>query len=268
MDGGVIIQKVAVMSLSGGMDSTGLLLNLLTDGYSVQAISFDYGQKHKIEIEKAQKNISYLSKKGYFVEHNIIDLSTIGTLLESSLTDNSKEVPEGHYEEEQMKSTVVPNRNSIFSSIIYACALSKAIRLDSDVKIALGVHSGDHAIYPDCRPEFYFAIANAFSIGNWESEKVSFYLPYLEYDKSYILVDALTSAKKLNLDFDYIFSNTITSYNPDSEGRSSGKSGADVERILAFHSIGRKDPIEYVKDWEEVLNDALKIEKKYIEGQQ
>ena len=199
MDGGVIIQKVAVMSLSGGMDSTGLLLNLLTDGYSVQAISFDYGQKHKIEIEKAQKNISYLSKKGYFVEHNIIDLTTMGKLLESSLTDNSKEVPEGHYEEEQMKSTVVPNRNSIFSSIIYACALSKAIRLDSDVKIALGVHSGDHAIYPDCRPEFYFAIANAFSIGNWESEKVSFYLPYLEFDKSYILEDALTSAKKLNL---------------------------------------------------------------------
>ena len=223
-------------------------------------------------------NESYqLSKSSntYFSKSSLDILSTtsstyrsISSLLYGSLTDIRKEIPEGHYEEEQMKSTVVPNRNAIFSSIVYASALSSAKKFDSNVIIALGVHSGDHAIYPDCRPEFYDSLGYAFSIGNWDSEKVSFYLPYLKFDKSYILKQSVKSCEKLGLDFDKIFSNTLTSYNPDSLGRSSGKSGADVERILAFHSIGRKDPIEYVKDWEEVLNDALKIEKKYIEGQQ
>jgi len=259
------MEKRAVMSLSGGMDSTGLLLDLLADGYFVHAISFDYGQKHKIEIEKAKNNIEYLFENGINIEHDIVDLSSIKSLLYSSLTDSTKKIPEGHYEEEQMKSTVVPNRNAIFSSIVYASALSNAKKFDSNVIIALGVHSGDHTIYPDCRPEFYDSLGDAFSIGNWDSDKVSFHLPYLEFDKNYILKQALKSCETLGLDFDKIFSNTLTSYNPDSQGRSSGKSGADVERILAFHSIGRKDPIEYLKEWEEVLNDALKIEKKYIE---
>ena len=259
------MSKIAVMSLSGGMDSTGLLLDLIADDYSVHAISFDYGQKHKIEIDKAKKNIEYISSNGIKVEHDIVDLNSIVTLLDSSLTDDSKDVPEGHYVEEQMKSTVVPNRNSIFSSIVYACALSKAIKFDKKVIVALGVHSGDHAIYPDCRPEFYNSLSDAFSIGNWDSDKVSFYLPYLHFDKSYILKRALISSKKLGLEFDKVFFNTMTSYNPDSEGLSSGKSGADVERILAFNSIGRKDPIKYVKKWDEILSDALEIEKKYIE---
>jgi len=258
--------KRAVMSLSGGMDSTGLLLDLLSEGYIVHAISFDYGQKHKLEIQKAKNNIEYLSSNGIYVKHDIIDLSSISSLLHGSLTDSKKEVPEGHYEEEQMKSTVVPNRNAIFSSVVYACALSKSKKYNSNVIIALGVHSGDHAIYPDCRPEFYNSLQDAFSIGNWDSEKVSFHLPYLEYDKSYILKQALKSCEKLGLDFDTVFSNTLTSYNPDTLGRSSGKSGADVERILAFNSIARKDPIEYVNEWAEVLSDALEIEKKYIGG--
>jgi 7-cyano-7-deazaguanine synthase len=266
MDGCRLMIKRAVMSLSGGMDSTGLLLDLLSEGYIVHAISFDYGQKHKLEIQKAKNNIEYLSSNGINVKHDIIDLSSISSLLHGSLTDSKKEVPEGHYEEEQMKSTVVPNRNAIFSSVVYACALSKSKKYNSNVIIALGVHSGDHAIYPDCRPEFYNSLQNAFSIGNWDSEKVSFHLPYLEYDKSYILKQALTSCEKLGLDFDTVFSNTLTSYNPDTLGRSSGKSGADVERILAFYSIARKDPIEYVNEWTEVLSDALEIEKKYIEG--
>ena len=105
------MSKIAVMSLSGGMDSTGLLLDLIADDYSVHAISFDYGQKHKIEIDKAKKNIEYISSNGIKVEHDIVDLNSIVTLLDSSLTDDSKDVPEGHYEVEQMKSTVVPNRN-------------------------------------------------------------------------------------------------------------------------------------------------------------
>lgn len=253
----------AVMALSGGMDSTGLLIRLLADGYDVSCISYEYGQKHNVELERAQRNITYLSKMGYKVEHKIADLSSAMSIFHSALTSDEIEIPEGHYEEEQMKATVVPNRNAIFASIVYGYALSIAIKEDTDVKIALGVHSGDHAIYPDCRPEFYESLGHSFAIGNWDSERVSFHLPYIDGDKESILRDALVACQKLNLDFDTVFANTNTSYNPDSKGRSSGTSGADVERILAFHAIGRKDPVEYVTTWEEVLQNALKSQLRH-----
>jgi len=250
----------AVMAFSGGMDSTALLLNLLARGDIVSCLSFDYGQKHNVELDRAKANIDYLNKMGFEVLHQISDLSSAMGIFHSALTSNEMDVPEGHYEEEQMKQTVVPNRNAIFASILYGYALSIAIKEDENVQIGLGVHSGDHAIYPDCRPEFYVAIAEAFEIGNWDSEKVSFYLPYMELDKEQILRDAMSSCEKLGLDFDVVFGNTNTSYNPDSKGRASGRSGADVERILAFHAIGRVDPVEYVDDWEIVLRNALQRE--------
>jgi 7-cyano-7-deazaguanine synthase len=253
----------AVMALSGGMDSTGLLMRLLADGYKVSCISYEYGQKHNIELERAKANIAYLATKGFEVEHRIVDLSSAMGLFHSALTSDEIDVPEGHYEEEAMKATVVPNRNAIFASIVYGYALSIAIKEDCEVEIALGVHSGDHAIYPDCRPEFYDAIGNAFAIGNWDSERVTFNLPYIDGDKESILRDALTACEKLELEFDTVFANTNTSYNPDELGRSSGTSGADVERILAFHAIGRKDPVEYVTSWEEVLNGALKAQLRH-----
>ncbi len=261
MDGGRLMR--AVMALSGGMDSTGLLIHLLSKGYKVSCISYEYGQKHNIEIERAKANIEYFSTKGYEIEHQIADLSSAMGLFHSALTSDEIDVPEGHYEEEQMKATVVPNRNAIFASILYGYALSIAIKEETKVEIALGVHSGDHAIYPDCRPEFYDAIGNAFAVGNWDSEKVSFQLPYIDGDKETILRDALISCQKLDLDFDTVFANTNTSYNPDSQGRSSGTSGADVERILAFHAIGRKDPVEYVNSWEDVLRGALKAQLRH-----
>lgn len=250
----------AVMALSGGMDSTGLLMRLLADGYQVDCLSYHYGQKHSIELERAKQNIAYLNSNGFHVEHKIADLSTAMGLFHSALTTEGYEVPEGHYEEEQMKQTVVPNRNAIFASILYGYALSVALREDCDVKIALGVHSGDHAIYPDCRPEFYEAIGQAFAVGNWDSEKVEFLLPYLDGDKETILIDTLDACSSMGLDFDTVLANTNTSYNPDAQGRASGKSGADVERILSFHAIGRKDPVEYVDDWEVVLANALELE--------
>jgi 7-cyano-7-deazaguanine synthase len=247
----------AVISLSGGMDSTGLLMRLLADGYSVSCISFNYGQKHVIELDRAMANISYLAENDYFVEHRTVDLSSTMGLFHSALTMGDLVVPEGHYESEQMKQTVVPNRNAIFASILYGYALSVAIREESEVAIALGVHGGDHEIYPDCRPEFYEAVEHAFSVGNWNSELVSFHLPFLDGDKASILIDAQEAVETLGLDFDTVFANTITSYNPDVIGRSSGRSGADVERILAFHAIGRADPIEYVDGWETALGNAL-----------
>ena len=257
--------KVAVIALSGGMDSTALLMRLLADGYDVHAISYNYGQKHVIEVQRALSNLSYLSQNGFHVNHRVIDLTSAMDSFHSALTDEAIEIPEGHYEELQMKQTVVPNRNAIFASILYGCALSIAIKESRNVEIALGVHSGDHAIYPDCRPEFYRALEHAFEIGNWESENVAFKLPYIDGDKETILRDAEIAISQLGLDFDTIFSNTITSYNPDSQGRSSGTSGSDVERILAFHTIGRGDPVQYVKPWRDVLRNALSTDKKHKE---
>jgi len=96
---------------------------------------------------------------------------------------------------------------------------------------------------------------------------VEFDLPYLHGDKTSILQDALKTTPQLGFDFDTILGNTITSYNPDEKGRSSGKSGSDVERILAFHSIGRRDPIEYQEPWTDVLEHALKVESEHIGGE-
>lgn len=255
------------MALSGGMDSTSLLLRLLADGFTVDCLSYNYGQKHSVELERAQMNIQYLAENGFIVEHKIIDLSGAMAAFDSSLIDCGASVPEGHYEAQQMKSTVVPNRNAIFSSILYGYALSISSKEDCNVEIALGVHSGDHEIYPDCRPEFYNALEHAFAIGNWDSEKIKFTLPYLDGDKTSILLDAQEAIAQMNLDFDTLYRNTITSYNPDEDGRSSGKSGADIERILAFNTIGRKDPVEYQESWEDVLQHAIQTELQHKEDE-
>lgn len=256
--------KTAVMALSGGMDSTSLLLRLLREGKTVYTVGFNYGQKHIVELERAEQNIAYLSQNGYNVSHKVVDLSSLMSMFSGSLTSKEK-VPIGHYEEEQMKSTVVPNRNAIFSSIIYGYALSLSKELNTSVSISLGVHSGDHAIYPDCRPEFYKILNHAFEIGNWDTDNVSLELPYIDGDKESILQDAIVSCDELKLNFETIFANTNTSYDPDEAGRGSGKTGSDIERILAFHAIGREDPVEYQDDWSEVLSHALAIESKYMD---
>ena len=251
----------AVICLSGGMDSTSLLMNLLAEGRTVYGLSFDYGQKHRIELQRLRSNLDYLASHGLPVDCQTLDISMMGELFHSALTNEDWAVPTGHYEQDNMKATVVPNRNAIFASIAYGYALSVALRTNSHVDFCLGVHSGDHAIYPDCRPEFYDAIHHAFAIGNWNSEKVNLHLPYLDLNKTTILRDASRAIEKLNLDFDTVFKNTCTSYQPSEDGRSHGLTGSDVERILAFHEIGRVDPIEYVQPWGVVLEQALKMEK-------
>lgn len=254
-------KKIAVMALSGGMDSTSLLLHLLSRDYEVTAISFNYGQKHVLELERASSLIHYLGDHSIVVHHHIADLTSATALFESHLLKTGDEVPRGHYEEDNMKATVVPNRNALFSSLLYGTALSIANTRGSHVEVVLGVHSGDHAIYPDCRPEFYNALEHAFAIGNWDSDRVSFTLPYLQSDKTGILKDAEEAIENLGLNFDEIFRRTLTSYQPDADGRSDGTTGSDVERILAFNAIGRRDPVEYVKSWDETLADALEIER-------
>ena len=255
--------KVAVMALSGGMDSSALLLRLLREGYKVTAISFNYGQKHVLELNCARMLVDYLKQQQLSVTHHVADLTSATALFESHLLKGGDEVPKGHYEEDNMKATVVPNRNAMFASLLYGTALSIANAQQTKVEVVLGVHSGDHAIYPDCRPEFYRALEHAFAIGNWDSERVSFTLPYLNEDKTSILRDAEVSSEKLNLEFNEVFKRTLTSYQPDDEGRSDGSTGSDVERILAFHALGREDPIEYTTPWEEVLANALEIERKH-----
>ena len=257
------MKKIAVISLSGGMDSTCLMIRLLAEGYKVYGLSVNYGQKHKVELQRLWQNILYLEDKKLPLEKwNLIDLSVLGTLFNSSLLNTDTDVPVGHYEEENMKSTVVPNRNAIFSSLLFGYALSIANKENCAVDICLGVHSGDHAIYPDCRPEFYKEIEKAFKSGNWDSERVNFTLPYLEMDKTSILEDCLKNCEILNLDFDTVLGNTNTSYNPDENGNSSGTSGADVERVEAFINIGRKDPVPYVNGWEETVKHVKQILSK------
>ena len=259
--------KKAVLSLSGGMDSSSLLLHLLANGYEVTALGFDYGQKHKVELERATSLVQYLNTNrlthtdhvpGGFVQafpvvkHQIIKLDGLSQLLNSSLVEGGDDVPEGHYEQDNMKETVVPNRNKIFSSLIQAVALSVATKNIGDdcavgepVAIAMGIHAGDHAIYPDCRQEFRDVDFEAFKAGNWDADLVYHYTPYLEVNKFDILEDGQRSCDILGLDFNEVYKRTNTSYKPFPSGNSDYKSAASVERIEAFIRLGRPDPVQY-----------------------
>ena len=237
--------KNVVVSLSGGMDSSTLLLRCLSEYDNVTALSFDYGQKHRVELERAQQLVDYLSDKGQNVTYQVIKLDGLVNLLNSNLVQGGEDVPEGHYEEDNMKATVVPNRNKIFASITQAVALSAANANGNDTDIALGIHAGDHAIYPDCRQEFRDADDAAFRIGNWEAEKVGYFTPYLDTDKLGILKDGQKLTKELELDFNQVYARTNTSYKPYPSGNSDYKSASSVERIEAFIALGVDDPGQY-----------------------
>ena len=261
--------KQAVLSLSGGMDSSTLLLHLLANDYKVTALSFDYGQKHRVELERAQQLVDYLNSHTREVAksipsfppitYQVIKLDGLSQLLNSALVTGGDEVPEGHYEEDNMKATVVPNRNKIFSSIIQSVALSIANETKSLVQIAMGIHAGDHAIYPDCRQEFRDADYEAFKQGNWGADKVTYYTPFLEDDKYGILQDGEQACFALNLDFDEVYKRTNTSYKPDAKGRSDYKSASSVERIEAFIKLGRPDPVAYADETGPVNWETAKI---------
>jgi 7-cyano-7-deazaguanine synthase len=267
------MKKQAVLSLSGGMDSSTLLIHLLANDYQVTALSFDYGQKHRIELERAQSLVEYLNSKGQSVKHQIIKLDGLQQLLNSALVEGGKDVPEGHYEQDNMKETVVPNRNKIFASLIQAVALSEATKGEKQqCAIAMGIHAGDHAIYPDCRQEFRDVDFEAFKVGNWDSELVYHYTPYLNDDKFGILKDGLAACNTLGLEFDEVYKRTNTSYKPiklsDTVWLSDYKSAASVERVEAFIKLGRPDPVMYgetlengirIVKWEEVKSEVEKV---------
>jgi 7-cyano-7-deazaguanine synthase len=281
--------KHVVISLSGGMDSSTLLLRCLKEYDTCTAISFDYGQKHRVELDRAQSLVDYIND-GYDSEaENIlylkinyrqIQLNGLADLLNSALVTGGEEVPEGHYAEENMKATVVPNRNKIFASITQAIALSIAEKTGEQCDIAMGIHAGDHAIYPDCRQEFRDADDAAFRIGNWGSEKVGYFTPYLKGDKFTILQDGEVLCGELGLDFNEVYKRTNTSYKPIhhnflytnnkdeiiecSDWFSDYKSASSVERVEAFIKLGRKDPVGYADEtgpvnWEHVVNEVTKV---------
>jgi 7-cyano-7-deazaguanine synthase len=273
--------KKAVLSLSGGMDSSSLLLHLLANGYQVTALGFDYGQKHKVELERATSLVEYLKSKNQPVNFQIIKLDGLSTLLNSALVTGGKDVPEGHYEQDNMKETVVPNRNKIFSSLIQAVALSVATKNIGDdcavgepVAIAMGIHAGDHAIYPDCRQEFRDVDFEAFKAGNWDADLVYHYTPYLELNKFTILEDGQRSCDILGLDFNEVYKRTNTSYKPifirhswsDTQGNwySDYKSAASVERIEAFIKLGRPDPVAYADETGPVTWEVAKAHVEQV----
>ena len=215
----------ALVVYSGGLDSTVLLYKLASQSRAAGALGFLYGQRHAKELEFAQYNCDRLG-----IEFLKTDLSGLKKLFgENSLTDEKIDVPEGDYREDNMKSTVVPNRNMIMLSL----AAARAIAVGAD-SVAYAAHSGDHAIYPDCRPEFADAVAAALRICHYKPIELE--RPFVDMTKA----DIVRLGAELGVDF----SKTWSCYKGGE--KHCGKCGTCVERREAFRLAGVPDPTEYM----------------------
>jgi len=214
--------KVVVI-YSGGMDSFTVLNKAMQQGYAVHAVSFNYGQRHNKELMYAKRVCEQLD-----IEHKIVDISSINQLIGGSALTDDIDVPEGHYEEESMKTTVVPNRNMIMLSM----AVGYAVSIDAEA-VYFGAHSGDHAIYPDCRTEFVEAMNEVCKIANYQAVEVR--APYLASSK----IDILREGLSMKLDY----SDTWTCYK--GQEKACGRCGACQERLEAFAENNTSDPIPY-----------------------
>jgi len=215
-------EKVIVI-YSGGMDSYTVLHKALEDGKTPLALSFNYGQRHKKELDYAARVCAELG-----IAHKIVDISAINSLIGGSALTDDVDVPEGHYEEPSMKQTVVPNRNMILPSMAVGYAVNEQAN-----KVYYGAHSGDHAIYPDCRPEFVEKMNDVCAIANYEA--IEIVTPYLTVSKTAILTDGI----RMNLDY----SKTWTCYN--GRDKACGQCGACQERLEAFRDNNQTDPLPY-----------------------
>ncbi|SFR60773.1 preQ(0) biosynthesis protein QueC [Pseudidiomarina maritima] len=214
--------KVVVI-YSGGMDSFTVLHHAVQQGHEVYALSFNYGQRHVRELDAAAAVCLQLD-----IPHKVVDITAINSLLAGSSLTSDIDIPEGHYAEASMQSTVVPNRNMILLSL----AIGYAVSIGAEA-VYYGAHSGDHAIYPDCRPEFVEKMNAVSLIANYEPIRIE--VPYLRNDKAEILADGL----RMNLDY----SQTWTCYN--GRDKACGKCGACVERLEAFAANQVTDPLPY-----------------------
>lgn len=221
--------KKALVVFSGGMDSTVGVYWAVKNYKQVETLSFNYGSKHNnIEHSYALKTCEKLGLK-----NTLIDLDFINKYFKSDLLQSGGEIPEGYYTAENMKSTVVPFRNGIMLAIAAGFAESQ----DCDV-LVLGNHSGDHAIYPDCRPQFIEGIKKAIYEGT--AKNIEVVSPFCNINKTEIC--------KLGQELGVDFSLTYSCYK--GKEKHCGKCGTCTERIEAFHDAGVPDPTEY----EELIN--------------
>lgn len=221
-------KRSAVALLSGGMDSTVLVYDLISRGFEVHALSVNYGQRHKIELDFARKTARKLK-----MDHKIVDFSALNVLLAgSSLTQTEVEVPEGHYSADNMAITVVPNRNAILLTI----ATGWAVSLGAEI-VAFAAHSGDHAQYPDCRESFVVALNDAMELANEGFIHPSFRIeaPYVSITKAQIVT--LGAARSVP------FEDTWSCYKGTLVH--CGRCGTCVERAEAFYGAGIPDPTRY-----------------------
>ena len=216
--------KKAILIYSGGLDSTVLLHKLIKDGLAGGAIAFNYGQKHLKEIDIARKNCEKLK-----VDFQVADISSLSPIFgASALTNANTHIPQGAYEEGNMRATVVPNRNMIFLSIAAAYAITKKC-----AHLAYAAHSGDHALYPDCREEFALAADKALRLCDYA--EISLLRPFVDMSKADIV--------KLGADLGVDFSSTWSCYKGGDIH--CGLCGTCVERRQSFKFAGVKDPTVY-----------------------
>ena len=216
------MSKIIVV-YSGGLDSFTLLNEAIRSGKDISALSFDYGQKHSKELHFVEKFCTQES-----IDSKIVDISSIKELFQgSSLTDDI-DIPKGHYEDDSMKSTVVPNRNMILISLALGYAVTKGAE-----EVWFGAHAGDHAIYPDCRPEFVEKMDSVARIANYSP--IAIKAPYITMSKTEIL------AIGLNMQLDYGL--TWTCY--EGKDLACGSCGACHERLESFAANKVIDPIKY-----------------------
>lgn len=215
--------------VSGGMDSVVMAHMLASEGHDLTIMSFDYGQRHKKELEFAKRCAANLN-----VPHIVVDMAHLtGLISSSSLTNANIEVPDGHYAEQTMKQTVVPNRNSIMLNIAAGFAISTGAR-----HIATAVHGGDHYIYPDCRPAFIKALDAMLSVANEGFIDPSFTIiaPFLYADKTFIA----SEGARLGVDM----TETWSCYKGGDIH--CGSCGTCFERREAMRDAGVSDPTLYM----------------------
>lgn len=214
-----------IVICSGGLDSVSLAHMVAAEHELTRLVSFDYGQRHRKEIDYAAACAKRLN-----VPHDIIDMRSIGAALTGSALTDDIDVPDGHYEEESMKVTVVPNRNAIMLTIAYGIAAA-----NGDQAVATAVHGGDHFIYPDCRPEFTAAFDTMQRAALDGYADVRLYTPFVNGSKG----DIVTAGAKYGTPF----ADTWSCYKGHTH--QCGRCGTCVERREAFHLAGIDDPTTY-----------------------